>query len=235
MKTAERAHTPLDLWEKIKLERSYNKALEQIDENLEYWPEFLKHKSKQRFTRIRQVQIKKKRMKLAGSEQYEVISRKAEKREKSRLVKAEKSALIDRHIEEELLKNLKTGKYDEIYNYPLKNFNKALDNEEVEEEQEEEVLSEVDEIDNIFVADAFGENAGDDEDFDDEDDEGQEDKYKSQSKKDKNNSSISSKTTKSSKKDLIKKKRGRTGKKNKIEYEEEREVESNNKNINYDF
>lgn len=66
MKTTERAHTPKEMWEKIKLDKSYNKALEQIDENLLYWPEFLKHKSKQRFTRIRQILIKRKKMKLEG-------------------------------------------------------------------------------------------------------------------------------------------------------------------------
>jgi len=66
MKTAERAHTPNELWEKIKLDRCYNTALAQIDENLEYWHEFIKHKAKQRFTRIRQMLVKKKKMKLAG-------------------------------------------------------------------------------------------------------------------------------------------------------------------------
>lgn len=66
MKTAERAHTPLELWEKITLDRSYHKAMEQIAENLIYWPEFIIHKCKQRFTRSRQILIKKKRMKIEG-------------------------------------------------------------------------------------------------------------------------------------------------------------------------
>ena len=86
IKTAERAHTPKELWECIKLDPSYKKALEQIDNELQYWPNFIKHKCKQRFTRIRQVLVKRRKIKLEGSEEYQVISRKAEKREKSRLV-----------------------------------------------------------------------------------------------------------------------------------------------------
>jgi protein MAK16 len=64
------------------------------------------------------------------------VSRKATKREKSRLVKAEKAALIDKQIEEELLKNLQKGKYP-IYNYPQKNWNNILDKQEVELEEED--------------------------------------------------------------------------------------------------
>lgn len=46
--------------------------------------------------------------------------------------------MIERHIEEELLKNLKSGKYEGIFNYPLKNFEKVLNKEEIEEEAEAE-------------------------------------------------------------------------------------------------
>jgi len=36
------------------------------------------------------------------------------------------------------LKNLKSGKYEGIFNYPMKNFEKVLDKEEVEVEKEDE-------------------------------------------------------------------------------------------------
>jgi len=138
MKTAERAHTPKDLWEKVKLDKCYRIAIEQMEENLMYWPEFLKHKCKERFTRIRQMLVRKRRMKVKNTENYETVSRKAEKREKSREKKAEKSALIERHIEQELLKNLKSGRYEGIFNYPLKNFEKVLNKEEIEVEKEDQ-------------------------------------------------------------------------------------------------
>lgn len=67
MKTAERAHTPKDLWEKVKLDKCFKVALEQIDENLMYWPEFLKTKCKERFTRIRQMLVRKRRMRLKNT------------------------------------------------------------------------------------------------------------------------------------------------------------------------
>lgn len=52
------------------------------------------------------------------------------------MIKAEKAALIDKHIEEELLNNLKQGKYEGIYNYPNKQFEKILDKAEIEVEEE---------------------------------------------------------------------------------------------------
>jgi protein MAK16 len=152
IKTVERAHTPKDLWEKIKLDKSYNKALEQIDELLMYFPEFLKHKCKQRFTRFRQVLVKRRKLRLQDNGVYEVVSRKATKREKSRGVKALKSAMTENHVEQELLNRLKEGKYDEIMNIDRKLFEKVLNEDENVVNDEEESYDE-ELFDNIFVGD----------------------------------------------------------------------------------
>ena len=167
MKTVERAHTPAELWEKIKLDKSYNLALNQIDENLQYWPEFLKHKCKQRFTRIRQMLVRKRRLKLNPTEEYEMISRKAEKREKSREVKALKSAVTERHIEEILLEKLKNGVYDDIYNYPSKMLDSYLNKEEIQEKEEEVEYEDLsDDEENMLN---IGGNFNDEDDFEDND------------------------------------------------------------------
>ena len=212
IKTAERAHTPKELWETIKLDASYKKAMEQIDKELEYWPNFIKHKCKQRFTRIRQVLVKRKKIRMEGSEEYQIISRKAEKREKTRLVKAEKAAVIENHITEELLNNLKKGKYNEIYNYPLNNFNKVLEKETEGIQQEESIEEDDDNYEKGYI-----------EDFSDEEGEESDEGMNDDDIDDIFNTSTAK--TKSTGKQLGKKKQ-----RGKINYEVEKEYENTKKN-----
>ena len=64
MKTAERAHTPKHLWEKIKLPANYSKALDLVSEQLEHFPKYLVHRNKQRLTKIHQMLIRMRKLKL---------------------------------------------------------------------------------------------------------------------------------------------------------------------------
>ncbi|MCO5576557.1 hypothetical protein L7F22_030369 [Adiantum nelumboides] len=138
MKSIERAHTPKELWERVKLPRNYAKALEIIDKYLEYWPKFLVHKNKQRLTKMTQYLIGKRKLALKVREKLVTMPAKQVKREARREAKAEVAAVLDKAIEKELLQRLQSGTYGDIYNFPVKEYQQALDMEELEEEQEEE-------------------------------------------------------------------------------------------------
>ncbi|KDP26662.1 hypothetical protein JCGZ_17820 [Jatropha curcas] len=141
IKTIERAHKPNQLWERVKLPRNYEKALEIIDKHLMYWPKLLIHKIKQRLTKMTQMRIRMRKLALKTREKIVTVPRKQVKRESRREEKAEKAALLDKSIEKELLERLKKGVYNEIYNYPADKYNELLDKDElhhdVEEEEEE--------------------------------------------------------------------------------------------------
>lgn len=146
MKTAERSHMPNKLWERIKLPRNYEKALEIIDKNLMYWPKFLVHKTKQRLTKMTQMRIRMRKLALKTREKIVTLPRKETKRESRREEKAEKAAILDKSIEKELLERLEKGVYGDIYNYPVEKYNKLLDDMEVKdaisEDDEEELETE---------------------------------------------------------------------------------------------
>ncbi|KAM7250320.1 hypothetical protein ACFE04_022203 [Oxalis oulophora] len=154
MKTIERAHMPNDLWERIKLPRNYEKALELIDSNLLYWPKLLVHKTKQRLTKMTQMRIRMRKLALKTREKIMTMPRRDIKREARREKKAETAALLEKNIEKELLERLKSGVYDNIYNYPQEQFESILEKEqaasgilETEEEEEEEPVKEYVEFD----------------------------------------------------------------------------------------
>lgn len=138
MKTAERAHTPAKLWERIKLSKNYTKALKQVDDHLLYWNKFLIHKCKQRLTRLTQVAITERRMALREEERHYVgVAPKIKRREENRERKALAAAKIEKAIEKELLERLKSGAYgDKPLNVDESIWKKVLGH--VEDEQEEE-------------------------------------------------------------------------------------------------
>ncbi|KAL5545912.1 hypothetical protein UlMin_005599 [Ulmus minor] len=141
MKTIERAHMPNKLWERVKLPRNYEQALEIIDKHLMYWPKFLVHKTKQRLTKMTQMRIRMRKLALKTREKIMTMPRKLMKREARREEKAEKAALLEKSIENELLERLKLnkGNYGDIYNYSVNAYKKVLDKlNEVEQEQEQE-------------------------------------------------------------------------------------------------
>lgn len=113
VKTAERSHSPAKQWERIRLSSNYSKALEQIDQELVYWNNFVVHKAKQRLTKITQYLIKLRKIKLKEEEQPRLvgINKKTERREATREGKALRAARLEKSIEQELLTRLKSGAY----------------------------------------------------------------------------------------------------------------------------
>lgn len=173
MKTAERAHTPSKLWERIKLSKNYQKALSQVDEHLVYWNKFLIHKCKQRLTRLTQVAITERRLEMREDERHYVgVKGKVKHREAARERKALAAAKIEKAIEKELLERLKSGAYgDKPLNVDEKIWKKVLGiaEEEGDLQSEEEDYDSEDEEEDSNAEVEYVEDDGDDDLVDVED------------------------------------------------------------------
>lgn len=152
MKTAERAHMPNRLWEKIELPEDAEAAQKIIAEQLMYWDEWLIDKVKFRYTRLLEVLENMRRMRQEADKVKVVpIKKRVEKRNRSREARALNVAHVELTVKEELKRKMKAGEYGEVYNIDQTTFDDVLDDVEqpqefVDESDFEEYVDEEEEL-----------------------------------------------------------------------------------------
>jgi len=100
-------------------QKNYSEALTLLDEHLEFWSKFQRHKCKQRLTKLHQMIVRQRKLKISDMHTQETmtpINRRYEKRETKREAKALVAAKLENAIEKELLTRLQAGTYKDIYN-----------------------------------------------------------------------------------------------------------------------
>ncbi|EAY08441.1 Mak16 protein [Trichomonas vaginalis G3] len=156
-KTAERAHMPSKMWQKIELPENPEEAYKIIEYEMQYWDAWLIEKVKFRYGRLLEtLQNMREMRKKEGQVKSLPIKKKIERRNATREQRALNVAHVEYSVQEELKRRLKAGEYGEIYNLNQAEFQDNLDElageeeevdfvdasdfEELVEEEEEEVL-----------------------------------------------------------------------------------------------
>ena len=133
-KEPDKLRCPAKMWKKTLLPKNYAKALAIVSAELEYYPKFLQHRTKQRLTRIHQYLIRMRKFALQTRPKVvPVFNQKAEKREDRKEQKALIAAKLNESVQKELLNRLKQGTYGDIYNFPSMQYNEALDEAAIED------------------------------------------------------------------------------------------------------
>lgn len=107
VKTPEKMYEPINMYEKIELNKEYNEALKQIEERLANFDPFLVHKCKQKLTKLTQYLERKEyiREKITVT----AVCKSKNRLEKKRYKKALNKVNFEKNMEEELYERLKEG------------------------------------------------------------------------------------------------------------------------------
>jgi protein MAK16 len=156
MKTAERAHLPAKMWQRIELPEDPEAAMAIIDRELQYWNNWLIEKVKVRYYRIVETLQNMRRLRQAPKVKSLPIKKRVERRNAAREERALSVAHIEYRVKEELLRRLREGVYG-IYNLEEEEFNEALDDlaqeiEFVDESDFEDELEEEEEQREVELA-----------------------------------------------------------------------------------
>lgn len=166
-KVIERAHLPSKMWEKVLLSANVEESKRQIEEHLQYWSPFLRHRCCLRVDRMTEVMKRMRRIENSGSEPI-LLPRKTKKikQARSREQRALEVARIQTVIEKELLERLQKGVYGEIYNFNTNAFDKLIKGgkeDDLQEESEEEYQKMLDAMDDKAFLEALSEDEDEEE------------------------------------------------------------------------